>query len=465
MSTKTWVLIAAIIGSAMTFIDGSAVNVALPVVQRELHASSAQMQWVIEGYSLFLSALILLGGSLGDLYGRRFVFVAGVAIFAVSSLACGLAPNVTFLDLARAVQGVGAALAVPQSLALISVNFAGDERGKAIGTWSGAASITAMLGPVLGGWLAQTFSWRYVFLINLPLALAVIALSLVCVPESRDEELLQRLDVLGAVLATAGLGALTYGLIRAQGHGELAGIATIVLGCVLLGLFLAVEARSAAPMMPLSLFRSRAFSAANLYTFFLYATLGGALYFVPFLFINVQGYAPVVAGSVFVPFAILQFTLSRWSGGLIGRVGARLPLVVGALLAGAGFALFALPPMGSRPLVYLVAAVVLGLGGVCFVAPLTTTVFNAVQVEQSGIASGINNAVSRCSGLIAIAAFGIVLARFAPAGTADPDKHALLDGIRAVLGVSIVLCVVSAAVAALWIPNLVTQPRTAARRA
>jgi len=423
---KTWVLAAAIVGSSMTFIDGSAVNVALPILQADFHASAADVQWVVEGYSLFLSALILIGGSLGDIFGRRLIFSIGIAAFAVASLACAFAPNMNVLILARCIQGCGGALAVPGSLALISATYQGVARGQAIGTWSGAASLTAAAGPVIGGYLAQHFSWRYVFLINLPLAVVVLVIAFWHVEESRDDAADFTVDWLGATLATAGLGSLVYGLIRLQdGQLDIAGLVCCAAGVVLLGAFLACEQREKVPMMPLSLFASKVFSAANIYTFFLYAALGGSLYFVPFALIDVQGYSPTAAGAAFLPFVFIQFAASRWSGGLVERIGPRTPLVIGAAVAAAGFALFARPGIGgSYWTTYFPAATVLGIGGAFFIAPLTTTVLDAVGRERSGTASGINNAVARTAGLVAIAAMGIVLAGVFARGFDPAIAHA-----------------------------------------
>jgi EmrB/QacA subfamily drug resistance transporter len=411
--TGAYVLVAAIAGSSMGSIDGTAVNVALPLVQRELHAGAAGLQWIVEGYSLFLSALILVGGGLGDRFGRRTIFLLGIGLFALSSLACALAPSLTFLIAARCMQGVGAALAIPGSLALISATFSGEERGRAIGTWSGFSAVTTALGPVLGGWLAQTFSWRAVFLINLPIAAIVVAVSLLGVPESRDDEASQPFDVVGVLLATSGLAALVYGLIGLQGAlGGARFAANAAAGCVLLVAFIAYERFGARhPMVKADLFASHPFTGANLYTFLLYAALGGALYFLPFNLINVQGYTPLAAGASLLPFILIMFLASRWSGGLVARIGARTPLVIGAVLAGCGFLAFARTGIGAPYWIsFFPAAVILGIGGAFFVAPLTTTVMNAVPVSEAGIASGINNAVSRAAGLIAIAALGLALA-------------------------------------------------------
>lgn len=395
----------------MAFIDSSAVNVALPSIQRDLQTDAAGLQWVIEGYALFLSALILIGGSLGDVFGRRRIFVLGIALFAIASLACAAAQTIGTLDLARCLQGVGGALATPGSLALISANFSGAEKGRAIGTWSGFAAITAAIGPLLGGWLAQSASWRYVFLINVPLALFVIVAALLRVPESRDEDGARAIDIAGAVLATAALGSLTFGLVRLQnGRPDSLGFSSIACSLLLLSGFVGWEHRARSPMIPPAIFRNGAFTGANLYTFFLYAALGGSLFFVPFDLQNVQGYSPTAAGAAMLPFIVIMFVMSRWSGGLVGTIGGRIPLVAGAIVAGFGFLAYArIGVGGSYVTTFFPAAVVLGVGGALFVAPLTTTVMDAIDASHSGIASGINNAVARIAGLLSIAALGIVL--------------------------------------------------------
>lgn len=410
-NARPWILAATIIGSSMAFIDSTVVNVALPALQSSFHATVVDVQWVVESYGLFLAALILVGGSLGDLLGRRLIFLLGVAIFAAASASCGIAANVRELIIARSVQGVGAALLVPGSLAIIGASFDESTRGRAIGTWSGFTSITTALGPVLGGWLVQHVSWRWVFFINLPLAAATIAISVWRIPESRSSSP-SGIDWLGALAATLGLGGLITGFIESAtvGWGSPWVVGSLAAGCGCLALFLFSEANVASPMVPLSLFASPSFTGANLLTLFLYAAIGIFFFLFPLNLIQVQGYSATATGAAVLPLILLLFLLSRWTGGLVARYGPRLPLIAGPLVAALGFAAFAVPSSGGGYWSsFFPAVLILGFGMAITVAPLTTVVMDAAGPDRVGTASGLNNAVARLAGVLAVAVLGIVM--------------------------------------------------------
>jgi EmrB/QacA subfamily drug resistance transporter len=409
VTTESWILVASILGSSMAFVDGTVVNVALPVLQRSLNATATEVQWVVEAYLLTLSALLLLGGSLADKLGRRRIFAVGVGLFAASSIACAMAPNINWLIASRTVQGLGGALLVPTSLALLGAGIPDERRGRAIGKWSAFSAATAGLGPVLGGWLVQAGSWRWVFWINVPIALATLAITWLRIPESRDPHH-TGLDLLGATFATLGLGGVVFGLLEGPRLGSTHPVIGVALigGALMLGAFVRVERRSKSPMLPLEIFRSRRFTGANILTLLLYAALGAELFFLPFSLIQVHAYSPVESGAALLPLIVLMLLLSGWSGKRADRHGPRASLVAGPLIAALGYALLAIPGAGgSYWSTFFLPVTILGLGMAVTVAPLTTTVMGAAGPARAGVASGINNAISRTGSLLAIAVFGI----------------------------------------------------------
>jgi len=397
-----WVLAATVLGSSMDYIDGTVVNVALPSVQSSLGANGAQVQWVVESYTLFLAALLLTGGSLGDRFGLRRVFLCGVVLFAGASLGCALARDIGHLLFARCLQGVGGALLVPNSLAMLSTEFEGAKRARAIGTWAGFGSIMTALGPVLGGWVVQHASWRWAFFVNVPVAIAAVWITLARVP-SRPHEGSISLDVGGAALVTAGLGCVTYSMLQWSNGGWTSRAAGVV-GLVALMMFVQTERRAKSPLISPRFFSSRTFTGANLSTFFIYGAFGVTLFYLPLNLIQIQGYSPTQAGAAILPMILLMFFLSRWAGGLVQSWGPRLPLIVGPSITAVGYILLARPGVGgSYWLNYFPAITLLGLGMTVSVAPLTTVVMTSVEEDRSGTASGINNAVSQMAALLALA--------------------------------------------------------------
>jgi len=455
-----WVIAAAVLGSGVAFLDGTVVNAALPEIADDLGANLADLQWVLTGYLLTLGSLLVIGGSLGDLFGRRRMFVFGLIGFAVASLVCGVAPSTGTLIAARLVQGAAAALLVPGSLAMISAAFHDEDRAKAIGAWSGLSGISLAIGPFLGGWLIDSVSWRAVFLINLPLIAVAIVLAQRHVPETFDEEANRHVDVIGGALLAGGLAAVAYALIEGPEKDWSSG--TVLLGAagfVVLVVFVIWETRSTHPMVPLSMFRSRQFSGANGYTLAVYAALSGAMFLVVVFLQTELDYSALEAGTAFVPITVFMILFSQRAGALAQRIGPRVPMTAGSLIAGAGMALFSL---AQRDRSYwegvLPGAVVLGIGLTLLVAPLTASVLAAIEDRHAGVGSAINNAMARVAGLLAVA---VLPAAAGIAGTSSGLDFS--SGFDTAMYLAGGLCVIGAGVALTTIRTV--APVRATRRA
>jgi EmrB/QacA subfamily drug resistance transporter len=439
------VILAAVLGSGVVFLDGTVVNVALPAISRDLHASVRGLQWMLDGYLITLSSLLLLGGSAGDRYGRRRVFVVGLAGFVAASVLCGFAPGVGFLVAARALQGVAGALLVPASLSIISSGFHPDDRGRAIGAWSGLAAVAGAAGPLLGGWLVDAASWRFIFFLNVPLAATAVVIAVRHVPETRDDEA-GPLDVTGAALVSMGIALVSYSLIE-HGRGP-ASIITGLAGIAALAAFVAVERRSDHPMLPLSLFRSRQFTGANLATFAVYGAMSAAIFLFVLRLQVTLGYSALAAGASLLPFTGFMLALSARVGALAQRIGPRIPMTVGPLLSAAGLLLFGrLGPGDSYGTTVFPAVVLFGLGMTTTVAPLTSAVLAAVDSRRAGVASGVNNAIARLAGLLGIA----VIPAVAGIGGGEGVARSLDHGYPAALRISAAICAAGGVVAWLFV--------------
>ena len=448
-----WVLVATVLGSAMAAIDATVVGIALPAIGADFHTSLTALQWVVTAYLLTLAGLLLVAGAAGDRYGRRRVFTTGVVWFAAASLLCGLAPSAAALIAARALQGVGAALLTPGSLAILQASFRPQDRGRAIGAWSGLGGVATAVGPFLGGWLVQTASWRLIFYLNLPLAAAVVVFSARHVPETRDPRAHGRLDIAGGLLITLGLVGVVFGLIEGPVRGWTSApvLAALAGGVALIASFVIREQRVSAPILPLDVFGSRQFSGTNAVTFVVYGALGGALFLLPVQLQQVGGFTPVQAGVALLPVTLLMLALSARSGALAARIGPRLQMSVGPVVVAAGLALLSrVGPQASYFSEVLPAVVVFGFGLTVTVAPLTATALAAAPQEHAGIASAVNNDVARAAGLIAVAVLP------AAAGlTAESylDPSAFDAGFGTAMYIAAGVCAAGGVLAALTIRN------------
>lgn len=449
--TGRWVVIAAVAGSGVAFLDSTVVNVALPAIERDLGGGLAGLQWTVDAYLLTLGSLIVFGGSLGDMYGRRRIFVAGLVSFTAASALCGLAPDILFLILARALQGVGGALLVPSSLAIISSSFHPDDRGQAIGAWSGLSGVSTAFGPFLGGYLVDAVSWRWVFLINVPLAVATVWMTLRHVPETRDDLAPARPDYAGAALAALGLGGAVYALIEGPVKGWLTPevLGAALAGVVALALFVLVERRQPDPMLPLEVFGSAQFTGANAVTFSVYGALGAAMFLLVVHLQSSLGYSALGAGAALFPTTLLMLLLSPRAGKLSTRIGPRWPMTFGPLVAGAGLALMGSVRPGSGYVTgVLPSVIVFALGLSITVAPLTSAVLAAVERRHAGIASGVNNAVARLAGLIAVAVV--------PFASGMTGRASVAGGFSRAMWISGALCALGGIIAAVTIRQSVS---------
>ena len=450
-----WVVAATVLGSGVAFLDGSVVNVALPTIGRDLGAGLTGLQWILDGYLVTLSALLLLGGSLGDLFGRRRTFVTGLVGFSLASMVCGLAPNTASLIAARSVQGAAAALLVPGSLALISASFHPEDRGRAVGAWSGLGGIAGAIGPFVGGYLVDAASWRWVFLINLPISAAAVAVTLRHVPESADATATRHLDLPGAAMASLGLAGLAYALIEGAQHLGPLEVTAAIVGFTMLGGFVLVERRSPQPMLPLAVFRSRQFTGANLTTLAVYTGLGGATFLVVLELQLALHYSALSAGTSLLPITVIMLTLSARSGALAQRIGPRLPMTVGPLIIAAGLVLLSFVGPGDHYATsVLPAMVVFGLGLAATVAPLTSAVLAAVDDHHLGVGSGVNNAFARVAGLLSVALLPALVHLDLSSGPA------LDKGYASALRVAAGLCVAGGAIAWATVRTQVVVPAT-----
>ncbi len=452
-SAGRWVIAATVIGSGMAAIDSTVVGIALPTIGRQYGATLGSLQWVVTGYALALSSLLILGGALGDQFGRRRIFLIGVIWFTIASAACALATGVTMLIATRILQGVGAALLTPGSLAIIQASFRREDRGRAIGLWSGLGGVANAAGPLLGGYLIAVASWRYIFLINVPIGVVVLLASVRHVPESSDPKASHHIDVLGALLVFLGLGGITYGLIEGPGVGwsKPSVVVTLVVGVVASAGFVLVEQRSRAPMLPLSVFRVRQFSVTNVVTFIVYGALGGALFLLPIQLQVVDGYSPLESGLALLPLTLIMLVFSARSGQLATRLGPRLQMGVGPVIVGAGLALLVKTTTDSSYLTgVLPAVVVFGAGLAVTVAPLTATALGALPGEHAGLASAVNNSVARIGGLMAVAVLpGVV----GITGQSYLHPEEFSQGFRSAVLLSGAACALGGVLAGIWITN------------